>query len=196
MAAEKVIIFANQKGGVGKTLLSDELCFYFDRNNISYSLFDMDGQGGRVHTPHKDENRQVFVIDTPGNLTDDTSSIFRNGNLFIVPLVPSSRDYVPLLTTLSMIKKHAGEKAKIIFVFNRSSRFTSGKYFEKKFRNMLDSEYPEYSNSPILKLSSSEALDQAGMVGQSVVGYNRWSKGAKEIESIMETIMHYLKEED
>ena len=42
----KTILIANQKGGCGKTLVVDELAFSFDRTDVKYSLYDLDGQGG------------------------------------------------------------------------------------------------------------------------------------------------------
>ena len=35
----KTVLIANQKGGVGKTLIADELCFSLERDNIPYSFF-------------------------------------------------------------------------------------------------------------------------------------------------------------
>lgn len=43
----KTILIANQKGGCGKTLVVDELAFSFDRTDVKYSLYDLDGQGGK-----------------------------------------------------------------------------------------------------------------------------------------------------
>ena len=43
------ILICNQKGGVGKTLIADELAFAFERDNIPYSFFDLDNQASTMH---------------------------------------------------------------------------------------------------------------------------------------------------
>lgn len=40
----KTIVFVSEKGGVGKTRLSDELYFYYTRQNVPTSLYSFDGQ--------------------------------------------------------------------------------------------------------------------------------------------------------
>ena len=42
----KNILIINRKGGVGKTLVSDELAFALDAKNVPYCFYDLDGQGG------------------------------------------------------------------------------------------------------------------------------------------------------
>ena len=38
----KNILVINRKGGCGKTLISDEIAFAFDRMNIPYNFYDLD----------------------------------------------------------------------------------------------------------------------------------------------------------
>ena len=45
----KNILICNQKGGVGKSLIADELAFSFERSQIPLSFFDLDRQGGTIH---------------------------------------------------------------------------------------------------------------------------------------------------
>ena len=57
----KTILIANQKGGCGKTLVVDELAFSFDRTDVKYSLYDLDGQGGMLI--HKDGKTNLEQMD-------------------------------------------------------------------------------------------------------------------------------------
>ena len=59
------ILVCNQKGGVGKSLIADELAFSFERSGIPLSFIDLDAQGGTVHQTVQREDAQVVIIDTP-----------------------------------------------------------------------------------------------------------------------------------
>ena len=41
----KTILVVNRKGGVGKSMLTDFLCFAMDEESISYNLYDVDRTG-------------------------------------------------------------------------------------------------------------------------------------------------------
>lgn len=43
------ILFLNQKGGVGKTTLADELAFALERRGSTVAFVSTDPQGGSVH---------------------------------------------------------------------------------------------------------------------------------------------------
>lgn len=65
------ILIANQKGGVGKTTIADELAFELERRGASVSFISTDPQGGSVHeTDDGDEERDWRIVDTPGVLAD------------------------------------------------------------------------------------------------------------------------------
>ena len=66
----KTILIANQKGGCGKTLVVDELAFSFDRTDVKYSLYDLDGQGGIIHEPKVIDDADYAIVDTPGYISD------------------------------------------------------------------------------------------------------------------------------
>ena len=45
----KTILVCNQKGGVGKSLVADEIAFSFERSGIPVSFYDLDTQGGTLN---------------------------------------------------------------------------------------------------------------------------------------------------
>ena len=64
----KNIVVCNQKGGVGKSLVADELAFSLERSKLSTSFYDLDGQGGTLHETKEVESAETSVVDTPGAL--------------------------------------------------------------------------------------------------------------------------------
>ena len=62
----KTIFVCNQKGGVGKSLVADEIAFSFERFGIPMSFYDLDAQGGTLHGTHEVDGAEVAVVDTSG----------------------------------------------------------------------------------------------------------------------------------
>ena len=62
----KTILVCNQKGGVGKSLVADEIAFSFERSGIPVSFYDLDAQGGTLHRTQEADGAEVAVVDTPG----------------------------------------------------------------------------------------------------------------------------------
>lgn len=85
----KTILIANQKGGCGKTLVVDELAFSFDRTDVKYSLYDLDGQGGIIHEPKVIDDADYAIVDTPGYISDNLGELIQGADLIIIPSVSS-----------------------------------------------------------------------------------------------------------
>ena len=62
----KTILVCNQKGGVGKSLVADEIAFSFERSGIPVSFYDLDTQGGTLHETHEADGAQVAVVTRRG----------------------------------------------------------------------------------------------------------------------------------
>ena len=62
------ILFLNQKGGVGKTTLADELAFALERRGSTVAFVSTDPQGGSVHEvcddPDYAESCDYQIVDT------------------------------------------------------------------------------------------------------------------------------------
>ena len=56
----KTILVCNQKGGVGKSLVADEIAFSFERSGIPVSFYDLDAQGGTLHRTQEADGADVY----------------------------------------------------------------------------------------------------------------------------------------
>ena len=79
----KNILIINRKGGVGKTLVADELAFALDAKNVPYCFYDLDGQGGTLHEPVEMDNADVSIIDTPGSLQGEMGEWVKDADVVI-----------------------------------------------------------------------------------------------------------------
>lgn len=73
----KTILVCNQKGGMGKSLVVDEVAFSFECSGILVSFYDLDAQGATLHRTHEADGRQVAVVDTSGALQEALSDWLR-----------------------------------------------------------------------------------------------------------------------
>ena len=108
----KTILVCNQKSGVGKSLVADEIAFSFERSGIPVSFYDLDAQGGTLHQTNEVKDAEVAVVDTPGALQAD---------VVVIPTRMASRDIEPLMRMRKAVFKHS--KAKIVYVMNGWNRF-------------------------------------------------------------------------
>ena len=100
----KTILIANQKGGCGKTLVVDELAFSFDRTDVKYSLYDLDGQGGIIHEPKVIDDADYAIVDTPGYISDNLGELIQGADLIIIPTRTTYKDIQTLQTMLELIE--------------------------------------------------------------------------------------------
>ena len=181
----KIIAFVNQKGGVGKTLLADELAFEFDRENIGYNIYDIDGQGGLIHKQKRTEDAKYNIVDTPGQLTEDVTEVIKQSDVIIVPTRASERDQEPLERTLELIARTKKKKAAVIIVLNGWNRYESYAQFEE----WLSGVYTDYK---IITLPQSEPLNRAGSYGQSIIEYNVRNQAASQLKKLWSIVKYEL----
>lgn len=67
----------NLKGGVGKSLIADELAFSLERSGIPYSFYDLCGQGGTIHKTNKNPKAKVAIVDTAGGIIKETKDLIK-----------------------------------------------------------------------------------------------------------------------
>ena len=182
----KTISFINQKGGVGKSLLADELAFEFERKGLLFNFYDLDGQGGLIHEERELENAQYNIVDTPGQLTKDILNAIKETDIIIVPTRASIKEMEPLQRTLQVIENCKKDNAVVILVLNGWNRFTAYSQFEE----WLAEEYPKFNK--IVAIPQSEDLTKAGVVGKSVIEFNPRSKASEQLSKLWAIVEYEL----
>ena len=171
----KRILFCNQKGGVGKTLLADETAWHFEKFK-RVGFIDLDQQGGAVHESTDIEGTDLVIIDTPGALQKDTRKWMEAASLIVIPTNCNRHDMIPLTRMMEIAADF--DKDKIIIVFNRWNRFTG----TAEFINWFNVTYPGYKT---FLLQASVALTDAAARGMSITEYKPKHKAAAAIEDFM-----------
>lgn len=184
---QKTISFVNQKGGVGKSLLCDELCFEFDRLQLAYNLYDLDGQGGLIHSQdNNSEDANYLLVDTPGQLTEQVIETVELSDIIIVPTRASIKEIEPLQRTLDIIKHKKKKKAVVIIVLNGWNNYTTYSQFEE----WLAVEYPQFDK--MVTLPQSEPLAQAESNCISVIDYKPRNKASEQLKKLWAIVKYEL----
>lgn len=180
----KTLLVCNQKGGVGKTLISDELVSAFERDMIPCSYYDLDTQGGSIHKPKINPDAVVQVIDTPGAIQTELIKWIEDADMIIVPTKLSTRDQQPLETMISIMEPYQNKKP-ILYVLNGWNRYKSS----KEFTDWFAATYPELKSSI---LAQSEMFNYASAYRMSVCEYKSNSMAAQQIQQIYSIVKFEL----
>lgn len=162
----KKVLVCNQKGGVGKSLISDELAFSFERSGIPLAFLDLDVQGGTIHKTDQNMDAEVAVIDTPGALQPELSAWLADADAIVIPMRTTSRDIPPAWRMRKAIEA-AGKEDKVVYVLNGWNRHRASSDFLTWFRGAFGDDVR------VCTLPQSELFVQAGAASRSVVGYGR-----------------------
>ena len=173
------ILMLNQKGGVGKSLLADEIAFSFERTGTPMAFYDLDSQGGTLHGNISVEDAEVAVIDTPGALQKDLDVWLKEADVVVIPTRTSHREIEPLMRMLDALEQHPGKK--VLFVLNEYNRFRVASTFREWMRTIR-------KDNEMVTLKHFEQLDQAGLNNMSVVEYAPSSKAAADILKVVNTV--------
>lgn len=179
----KTVLITNQKGGCGKTTISTSLAFRFEEEGIPFNYYDMDQQGGALFAGHKDENAVVNIVDTPGSLQKDLKKWIEESDYIIVPSLVGVFDVDPLKRMIELLSNYPDKK--ILFVFNRWTRFNNAKDFINWFEN-------NWPNLDTAILANSTAFDDAFARGIPVTKYRPSSQVTKQIQEIYTLVKHGL----
>lgn len=171
------ILFLNQKGGVGKTTLADELAFALERRGSTVAFVSTDPQGGSVH-----EVCDYQIVDTAGVLNDGMGDWCRAADVILIPMLPSTRDVEPTMRTYQ-IAKDSGTGAAIRLVVNNFYAF--GK-LDKQLVEFLESEQVPV----IAKVPRAVALSQAAAEGKSVAEHSPHSHVIPALEELADSIIN------
>lgn len=181
----KTILVCSQKGGVGKSMISDEIYYALQRDGYDrINFYDLDSQGGTLHETTEYENAEYAVVDTPGALQRQLGDWMKESDLIVTPTRASLRDIPPLQTTLQ--KAHeVCPTTPVIVVINGWNRYRAAHDFEE----WLKEEYPEIT---IGRVSQSESFVQAALQGKSVCVYDPKGKPAQQIRELYNMIKQKL----
>jgi len=97
------VLIINQKGGVGKTTIADELAFALTRKDKKINFVSTDPQGGCVHeVDYQDKDAEYQIVDTAGVLTESLSDWCKEADMVVIPMLSSIRDLEPTLRTYEL----------------------------------------------------------------------------------------------
>lgn len=180
----KSILFANQKGGVGKTLLADETAFHLEKD-YKVSFLDLDQQGGAIHETKEVSEADFCIIDTPGALQADMREWIKEADVVVIPTNCNRHDMIPLERMMEIAADF--EKEKFIVVFNRWNRFSG----TAEFINWFSLSYPGIKT---MLVPMSVALTDAAARGISISEYKPKHKAAAAIDDLNKLIFKALGE--
>lgn len=180
----KTILICNQKGGVGKTLLADEIAFALERDGIPYSFFDLDDQGSAIHKTTENQDAEVQVVDTPGALQENLLKWIVEADMIIVPTMMSNRDTAPLERMIKILEPYEKQKP-ILYVFNKWNRFK----ITKQFIEWFQTKYPDLHTAI---LADTTQFNLAGSYGVSIFDYQKACIGARQIGEIYGIVKYHL----
>lgn len=181
------VLLINQKGGVGKSTIADELAFALERAGKSAGSLSMDPQGGGIREQMGSEVVDYRIIDTPGVLTESVGEWVKAADIVLIPAKPATRDLEPTLRTWELAKS-ADPNAKIAWLVNE---FDQRLVLDRDFIAYLEDEkIPVWATIP-----PTVALKRAAALGISVAEYTPRTRAVvRAIESFDELANRIIKE--
>lgn len=177
------VLIANQKGGTGKTTVSDELAFALERRGYSVAFVNLDPQGGAVHSPTMPDGTEDFqVVDTPGALNRDFQKWAKQADLILMPVLPSMLDLVPFQRSYKLLVDAKIPKQNIGVVVNR---YDPRREVDQEFLEFLGN--ADYSVWGLLPTAT--VFAKASALRTSTYDIDKRSKGALAIESLAERVL-------
>ena len=181
----KTILICNQKGGVGKTLIADELAFALERDGIPYSFYDLDEQGSAIHKTVNNPDAEVQVVDTPGALQEDLIKWVDEADMVIVPTMMSNRDTKPLMRMIEILAPYEEKGKPVLYIFNRWNRWN----ITRQFIDWFQAKYPDLHTAI---LTDTVEFGMAGSYGVSIYEFKKSSIGTRQMGEIYGIVKYHL----
>ena len=179
------VLFLNQKGGVGKTTLADELAFALERRGKTVAFVSTDPQGGSIHEvcddPDFAESCDFQIVDTAGALRHGMDDWCRAADLILIPMLPSTRDMEPTMRTLK-IARNSGTKAVVYVIVNN---FYAYGILDRQLVEYLDAEHVPV----MVKVPRAVALSNAASRGVSVAEHDPRSHVIPALEELADKVL-------
>lgn len=184
----KTVVFVSEKGGVGKTRLSDELYFYYTRQGVPVSLYSFDGQYKNRNTDKKVEHPDVAIVDTPGRIMDDkTLQTIEGADTVVIPIRPTGGNIEAFTRTVALVKNQlqgAGVTVPVVVVVNGVNRFSATISFMEWLEKYRQKEHLDI----IVTIPQSEVLVQAENCRCSVNEINVRSSATQAVNQLCDKI--------
>jgi chromosome partitioning protein len=200
----KIITFANQKGGSGKTTLSVNLAVLWSNSQYRVAIIDADSQNSLKYwlearkKYYGEDNTGIdsysyeastitesvkkikrkydfIIIDSPPSITFDTIQILQSVDRVYVPVLPSPIDLMATIPFLHLVKQ---QRKKATIVLNRV--MPRAKLTEAMILRL------RYAGAKIARsrISSKVIFAETYSVGRGVIDINVTSDASKEIINI------------
>ena len=168
----KTIIVLAEKGGVGKTMIADEITFSLERSDVPVAFHEIDRQGGELHTGPPVMDPMVQVVDTPGYVSKGRDAWIEEADLVIIPTEPGGNsEKEPFINTLVACYK---KNKDVLVLLNKKTGNKSSKELSKAL-----SELP--FDVEVISIPRREDIVKASLKHKSVVEYKRNSDAAKQV---------------
>jgi chromosome partitioning protein len=163
-----IIAFISQKGGVGKSTLSQALAVEAHKQKINVLLADCDSQQGtsqewskitgkipcQLFNSVKDiwpltNQYDLIIIDAPARTSQGTLEIAKRADLIIQPTGASRADLIPAVKEFNALKQAGIDKKKLLFVLN---------HIGSSAEEEIAKEYLQETNYPYLPIALPEKV--------------------------------------
>lgn len=178
--ATPTVTVVNQKGGVGKTFIADELAWAFERAEIPCAFLNFDKQGGTIHeSSSAEESRaaEVFVVDTPGALTRQLPDLLKQTDVVVMPTETDDGEVPSTEYTMSLVENNCPDAAKVLVV-NKWTRFNAAREFERHVDAWREQGWK------VFYVPQSETVRQSKNKGRSVVALAKRSRVARAVDEL------------
>jgi chromosome partitioning protein len=182
----KTILVTNQKGGVGKTTIADELAFALERRGYTVCFQNLDPQGGVIHAPSmpKLDEDDFLIVDTPPQLHKDFADWCKFADLILIPTSPSMLELVPFINCDQKASQFNPDAAIGVVINN----FSPARRVDKEFLDFMNN-----ANKKVLgKIPTSTVVRQAQALKQSVYDYKRFCPVTAAFENLADAVVKEL----
>lgn len=158
------ILIYNRKGGVGKTLVADELLFSLERSGTPHAFIDLDDQGSSIHadTTADSEAADVVIVDTPGAFSKEVQTWMEDADVIVIPVSASGRDIVQMAAALEAARLYAPDTPRVI-VANKFNKFKAAQEFMQALAEL------QQEGETLVTLPAAEAFQNGYLEDRSVV---------------------------
>ena len=198
-----IIAFISQKGGVGKSTLSQALASEAKKQKIKVLLADCDSQQGTSQEWSKIKGKvpcQLFqqvkdiwpyvkqydliIIDAPARTSQGTLEIAKKADLVIQPTGASRADLVPAVKEFNALVKAKIDRKKLLFVLTRLSTPAEAKAVQEYLKNT------GYANSPFYVMEKA-SYKQVQNEGKSITE-TKYRGLAQQVKELVSSLLDYL----